>query len=311
MALQKPQRSRVAYRMQPAELRSHATEPATTAWLPRLYCATLFVSAGLLFLVQPMVAKMILPLLGGSPAVWNACMVFFQALLLLGYLYAHMSSTYLPVRRQIILHGLLLALPLVALPIALPQGWLPPVDANPIPWMLGLLCLAVGLPFVVVSTTAPLVQKWFAQTGHPGARDPYFLYAASNAGSMAALLTYPILVEPNLRLLEQSTWWAIGYGGLVTLLFLCAWPVWRRASTNQVQRAEQGRGGETPVRPGWRSYLHWMALAAVPSSLMLGVTTHLSTDIAAVPLLWVMPLGLYLLTFILAFGRSPWWLDKT
>ena len=125
MALQKPQRSRVAYRMQPGETRSRMTEPAATAWLPRLYCITLFAGAGLLFLVQPMVAKMILPLLGGSPAVWNACMVFFQALLLLGYLYAHLSTSYLPVRKQIVLHGLLLALPLVALPIALPQGWLP------------------------------------------------------------------------------------------------------------------------------------------------------------------------------------------
>src|SRR5262249_1567544 len=160
---------------------------------------TLFVSATLLFLVQPMIAKMVLPLLGGTPAVWNTCMVFFQAALLVGYAYAHAITNWFSVRRQVQLHTLLLFIPIVVLPIGV-AGWFPEPERNPIPWLLTLLSVSVGLPFFVLSTSAPLLQKWFANTGHPAGKDPYFLYAASNLGSMLALLAYPTLVEPFLPL---------------------------------------------------------------------------------------------------------------
>jgi hypothetical protein len=273
--------------------------------LPWLFAATLLASATLLFLVQPMVAKMILPLLGGSPAVWNTCMVVFQALLLLGYSYAHLISSWLSPRWQLGVHAVVLFLPLLVLPIALPADWTPPTADSPIPWLLALLGGTVGLPFAVVATSAPLMQKWYAHTGHPGARDPYFLYAASNLGSMAALLGYPLLVEPHFRLMEQSQWWAIGYGLLLGLTLLCAWQVWRRQGTAQPHLPAVNQTLSAAVNPGWSERLHWVALALVPSSLMLGVTNYLSTDIAAIPLLWVIPLGLYLLSFILAFGRLP------
>src|SRR5262249_4099518 len=162
-----------------------------------LFAVTLFVSATLLFLVQPMITKMILPSLGGTPAVWNTCMVFFQAALLAGYAYAHASTGWLGARRQVLLHAVLIFLPFLVLPIGVASGGVSTDDGNPIPWLLALLIVSVGLPFIVLSTSAPLLQKWFARTGHPSAKDPYFLYAASNLGSMLALLGYPIIVEPN------------------------------------------------------------------------------------------------------------------
>src|SRR5215471_3063020 len=161
-----------------------------------LFAVALFTSAALLFIVQPMIAKLVLPLLGGTPAVWNTCMVFFQAMLLIGYAYAHAAPRWLGVRRQAILQVVLLGLPIFVLPLGLPEGWTPPGSANPIPWLLAFLGVAVGLPFFVLSTNTPLLQKWFADSGHTSARDPYFLYAASNLGSILALLSYPILIEP-------------------------------------------------------------------------------------------------------------------
>src|SRR5262245_25787255 len=174
-----------------------------------------------------MVAKAILPLLGGTPAVWNTCMVFFQAALLVGYAYAHASTRVLGVRKQSLLHVLVLLLPLFFLPIAVAEDWVPTGDGNPVWGVLGLLVLSVGLPFFVVSTSAPLVQKWFASTGHPSATDPYFLYGASNLGSMLALLSYPVLVEPTLPLAGQFWWWAIGYGVFVVFMVGCVLAVWR------------------------------------------------------------------------------------
>src|SRR5208282_4455874 len=156
-----------------------------------VFAFTLFCSATLLFLIEPMVGKMMLPLLGGTPAVWNTCMVFFQAALLAGYAYAHAMTTWLGTRRQVLLHTGLIFLPLLVLPIGLVSGWVPPDNSNPIPWLLGLLTVSIGLPFFVLSSSAPLLQKWFANTDHPSAKDPYFLYAASNLGSMLALLSYP------------------------------------------------------------------------------------------------------------------------
>src|SRR5688572_29885318 len=194
-----------------------------------LYSATLFVSAGLTFLVQPMFAKFVLPLVGSTPAVWNASMLFFQTTLLLGYLYAHESTRRLGVRRQTIVHLAILLVPLVVLPIGVPDGWIPPAESNPVLWLLGLLAVAVGLPFFVVSTTAPLLQRWLASTDHPAAGDPYFLYRASNLGSVLGLLGYPLVLEPSLRLDDQGWVWSAGYGLLVVLVLACAVVVWRRS----------------------------------------------------------------------------------
>jgi spermidine synthase len=287
--------------------------------LPLLFATTLFVSATLLFLVQPMVAKMILPLLGGTPAVWNTCMVFFQAALLGGYAYAHATTARLGIRRQVILHAVLLVLAFVALPIST-RNWLPPNESNPIPWLLTLLVVCVGLPFFVLSSTAPLLQKWFVYTGHARARDPYFLYAASNLGSMLALLSYPVLVEPYLPLkpdhwVSQSMLWTAGYGMLVLLLVLCASPVWRNATAIDKERAFEpslAGGDERRLDPGptGLTKLRWVALAFVPSSMMLGATTYITLDIAAFPLLWIIPLALYLLSFILVFAKWPDFLHK-
>jgi hypothetical protein len=280
--------------------------------LPLLFTVTLFVSATLLFLVQPMIAKMVLPLLGGTPAVWNTCMVFFQAVLLAGYSYAHATTAWLGVRRQLLLHLPLLLVPLVVLPLGIRHGWTPPASANPIPWLLLFLTVSVGLPFFVLSTSAPLLQKWFAATGHPAGRDPYFLYAASNLGSMLALLGYPVLVEPFLPLkpdhwLSQSWLWAAGYGVLAVLVGACAWAVWRAPAdaAKKVNAGPQNVKRENFMPPTLRRRVHWVALAFVPSSLMLGVTTYITLDIAAVPLLWIIPLALYLLSFILVFARWP------
>jgi SAM-dependent methyltransferase len=269
-----------------------------------LFTITLFVSALLLFFVQPMFARMVLPMLGGSPSVWNTAMVFYQAMLLLGYSYAHLITRWLPVRRQIVVHTLLLLLPLLVLPIGVPEGWVPPANTNPVWWLLLLLMASVGLPFLVVSTTSPLLQKWFAGSGHRAARDPYFLYAASNAGSMLALLAYPLLAEPFLQLAEQSSLWAVGYGVMMLLIVACATSLWR--VSGQSNAALIASDTTTVVEPIlWKRRLRWILLAAIPSSLMLSVTNYISTDLAPIPLMWVLPLGLYLLTFILVFATRP------
>jgi hypothetical protein len=318
--------------------------------LPLLFAITLFVSALLLFLVQPIIAKMVLPSLGGTPAVWVTCMVFFQAVLLAGYSYAHALTRWLSIRRQVLIHLALLVAPLFVFPLGMASGWVQPGEANPFLWLLALLSLSVGLPFFVLSTSAPLLQKWFAQTGHASARDPYFLYTASNLGSMLALLSYPFLIEPYLplralRWLSQSWLWTFGYGGLMVLLGSCAWVMWRRpqpadpAEQKQappesitVAKKDKGKSGGSPhetrfkkkdkqvrqppppeaadleralTTSPWLTRLHWIALAFVPSSLMLGVTTYITMDIAAIPLLWLVPLSLYLLSFILVFARWP------
>jgi hypothetical protein len=276
--------------------------------LPLLFAVTLFLGAALLFWVQPMFARLVLPLLGGTPAVWNTCMVFFQAALLLGYGYAHLTTAYLGVRRQALLHLGLILLPLAVLPIAVPEGLGQHLDyAHPALGLLLLLLLGVGLPFFVVATTAPLLQRWFAATGHGLARDPYFLYAASNLGSMVGLLSYPFLLEPLLPLDEQSNLWTYGYGALVLGSLACAGCVvrgaWRVAGGEQQPPLATRQPPPAGPPPSAFTRFRWVALAFVPSSLMLSVTTYLTTDVAPMPLLWVLPLALYLLTFILAFAR--------
>jgi hypothetical protein len=317
-----------------------------------LFAATLFVSAFLLFLVQPMIGKMVLPSLGGTPQVWATCMVFYQADLLLGYTYAHVVSTRLPVRRQLLLQCALLFLVFLFMPFTL-GDWQPPTESTPVFAVLGLLSLMVGIPFLVVATSAPLLQRWFVYTGHPAGKDPYFLYGASNLGSMLALLLYPIVVEPLFGLqaasfdLATQTWlWAAVFGLLIVLMLVCAATVWMAPPA--VALAGVGNASPLPAEPGpapapepvptaiqaprrsWKGRrsapaavvapaakpaaptevtalrrLRWIGLAFVPSSLMLGVTTYLTTDIAAIPLLLIIPLALYLLTFILVFMRWP------
>ncbi|HEV2145908.1 MAG TPA: fused MFS/spermidine synthase [Longimicrobiaceae bacterium] len=266
------------------------------------YAAAIFAGAFLLFLVQPMFGKMVLPLLGGSPAVWNTCMLFFQAALLGGYLYAHLTTRWLGVRRQAALHLALVLAAGLALPLSVGSA-APPGGGAPIPWLLALLLGTVGLPFLVLAATSPMLQRWFAESGSPAARNPYWLYAASNLGSLLALLSYPFLLEPRLRLAEQSWVWAAGYAGLVLLLAACAFLVRHAPSTGTAARARAGAPDAAPV--SLRDRATWVALAFLPSSLLLGVTTYLTTDLASAPLLWVLPLALYLLTFTLVFAERP------
>jgi hypothetical protein len=390
-----------------------------------LFTITLFASATLLFLVEPMVAKMLLPKFGGTPAVWATCMVFFQTALLAGYAYAHAATKYMSLRQQIVAQiGLLTAAVLVLPLLRLSVNWEPPGDAHPAPWVLLILTGAIGLPFFVMSTSAPLLQKWFSETGHPSAKDPYFLYAASNVGSMATLLLYPFLVEPELTIPWQNYVWMAGYVALLGATLWCGYLVWfspaaRKAAkkvrvletvpaaatekapqlvaagetaivakkdasaetdtvplsdekkieepaANGAAEEEEEEGADESVaitaeapaggkrkkrKGGWReaitrkpaikptltseqvtaqqppprepepaprplppttdpdrpsvwTQLHWIALAFVPSSLFIGVTTYMTTDIASLPLLWIIPLALYLLTFIIVFSQT-------
>jgi hypothetical protein len=265
-----------------------------------LVTASLFLSAGLMFTVELMVAKMVLPNLGGAPAVWSTCLLFFQAVLLLGYTYAHVMARRLTTRMQVMVHvGLLIPLAAMILPIGLGSGTPTPEDW-PVLWLLVHLATGVGLPVFVISATSPLLQSWFSRLDHPAAEDPYFLYAGSNVGSLLGLILYPFLVEPNLSLSLQALIWSLAFAGLAVLVALCG------LLTMQATASGCSRVVTEAFRASnlW-DRLRWTALAFIPSSMLLGVTSHITSDIAAVPLLWVIPLALYLLTFILAFARRP------
>ena len=262
-----------------------------------LFALTILTGSFLLFLVQPLVARMALPRLGGAPNVWNSAMLVYQALLLGGYAYAHALSR-LPVGRQALIHVALLIAAAFTLPIALPAID-PPAAGNEALWVPWLFVLTIGPLFFVVSAQAPLMQQWFA--GHRQAGDPYPLYAASNLGSFAGLLAYPLLVEPLLPLGAQSRAWAAGYGVLIVLVALAG--LTRRDAPAPNTAAMAAEAVPAPA-PGVRRILLWLALSAVPSGLMLSTTTHLTTDIFAMPLLWVIPLGLYLLSFSIAFAAN-------
>jgi hypothetical protein len=270
-----------------------------------LFMVTIFLSSFLVFSVQPMFAKMVLPLLGGSPGVWNTAMLFFQIVLLIGYIYAHLTTRLLGVRRQAWFHVTIMTIVLLTLPIIVASGWTPPVEGTPVPWLIGLFAVSVGLPFFAVATNAPLLQRWFSHTGHSAAADPYFLYGASNLGSILALLSYPFLIEPLFKSQEQSSAWTGGYAVLVGLIVVCGVSLWRRYSpASPCVMSPPQETAEPQV--SWPRRLHWLALAMVPSSLLLGVTMHITTDVASIPLLWVLPLTLYLLTFVIVFARRPW-----
>ncbi|MEO6221629.1 MAG: hypothetical protein ABIP90_00160, partial [Vicinamibacterales bacterium] len=271
-----------------------------------LFSTTLFVGAFLLFLVEPIVARTILPILGGAPMVWNGCVLFFQCALLAGYAYAHAAGTWLGPRWSPWIYVALLLAPFAFLPFAITPESVP-AGGHPLGWLFVALLGSIGAPFFVLASGTSAMQMAYAQTGPAARRDPYFLYVASNAGSLLGLVCYPILVEPALSLKDQSRLWTMGYGAWVVLAIVCVVTAQRLARTHGpashsgVPASER----EPRVTPGRRA--RWAALAAVPSSLMLGVTGYLTTDIASFPLLWVVPLALYLLTFILAFARGAYW----
>jgi spermidine synthase/lipoprotein signal peptidase len=256
-----------------------------------LFLLTVLTGSFLLFLTQPMIARMALPRMGGAPAVWNSAMLVYQGLLLAGYAYAHFLTRLRP-RRQAGLHLALFAVAALWLPIGV-SGAVLPADAVPALWAPWFLASSIGPLFFIVSAQAPLMQRWYALEGARG--DPYPLYAASNLGSFAGLLSYPLLVEPLLTLHQQSLLWSAGYLLLVMMVVACALTVPAAA----VEAMPKAAG----PAPSWRRLLHWVALAAVPSGLMLSTTTHLTTDIVAVPLLWALPLALYLLSFVIAFAH--------
>ena len=280
-----------------------------------VFTVCLFASAFLLFLVEPMVAKMVLPLVGGTSAVWATSVLFFQTVLLIGYGYSHWLAMRLQWRWQALLHGLLLLAPLLVLPIHLIPAWNPPTSGSPALWLVLLLSVTVGLPFLVLSTTSPLIQHWFSRTGHAHAQDPYFLYRASNLGSALGLLSYPALIEPHLGLHAQADMWRAGYIAFIVLSVLCLAAVaWSRSSginapssTPTLPLAEEGE-------ITWRRRMRWVLLAAVPSTWMLAVTSYFTTVIRPIPLLWVIPLALYLFSFAVVFARRPlvsrYWLNR-
>jgi SAM-dependent methyltransferase len=262
-----------------------------------LFVGTMFLSAFLLFAIQPLFAKMVLPVLGGSSSVWAVALCFFQAALLAGYCYAHLLTRFVSTSRTGFAHLALALLALLALPIGLPAGWSTPPPAEPYIWQLELFTVAIGLPFLVVAANAPLLQVWFSRSGHPHARDPYFLYAASNLGSLVALLSYPFVLEPAFGLTALTRYWTILYVVLVVAIGACFALV--RANPGATVRSSPASPDEKAV--AWRDRFGWCGLALVPAALLTAFTTHLATDIASAPLLWVVPLALYLSTFVLAF----------
>jgi hypothetical protein len=269
------------------------------------FVAAIFLSAALLFQIEPMFAKMALPRLGGSPSVWSVAMVFFQTMLLAGYVYAHLLTRYAAGRMSILIHLVVMGLAASTLPLAIGAGRAP-AEGQAF-WLIGLFATSIGLPFFALAANGPLLQAWFARTDHPDAADPYFLYAASNIGSFIALLSYPTVVEPFIPLSVQTGLWSFGFYLLMALIAAGGALAWlRHAAANR----GAGAGAATEpaaaaASPSWRDRLIWCALAAVPSGLLLAVTAHISTDVAAVPLLWVLPLALYLLTFVIVFQRRP------
>jgi hypothetical protein len=271
-----------------------------------VFTASIFVSAALLFAVQPMFTKMVLPRLGGAPGVWSVAMVFFQACLLAGYGYAHLLTKYAPGRRSVIIHVGLMVVACFWLPLSIASSWGRPPVVGEAFWLLGLFAVSIGPPFFALAANAPLLQAWFARTDHPSANDPYFLYAASNIGSFLALLSYPILVEPLITLTTQTWLWAAGFIVLILLIAGCGYLLWQspdKAPAAAPATATSGTAEAAP--PTWADVVRWVFLAAVPSGLLVAVTAHISTDVAAVPLLWVIPLALYLLTFVIVFSRQP------
>jgi hypothetical protein len=267
-----------------------------------VYTATIFCSAVLLFSVQPLFTKMVLPQLGGSPGVWSVAMVFFQSLLLAGYAYAHLITQSRSRKFAVGIHIAVLLAAMLTLPLSVAAGWGNPPESGSALWLLGLFTISIGLPFFAISASSPLLQAWFVGTGHPSGHDPYFLYASSNIGSFLALISYPLLIEPNLSLHVQTQSWTWGFALLTGLIAVCGVLLLR---SDEPTTDKGSVADETRSKPSWLQRLRWVVLSAVPSGLLVAVTAHISTDVAAAPLLWVVPLSLYLLTWVLVFQTRP------
>src|ERR1700723_4292688 len=250
-----------------------------------VYTSAIFVSALLLFSVQPLFTKMVLPRLGGSPAVWSVAMVFFQSVLLGGYAYAHYLMQVRNRMIPVIIHLVLLVVALATLPLSIASGWGEPPSSGYALWLLGLFAVSIGLPFFALAANNPLLQAWFVRTGHPDGPDPYFLYASSNIGSFLALLAYPVLLEPLFTLRTQNLIWTGGYGLLIVLIAARGVLLVRSPASVAVDVLAEDTGAAAPA---WILRARWIFLAAVPSGLLIAVTAHISTDIAAAPLLWVL-----------------------
>jgi SAM-dependent methyltransferase len=263
-----------------------------------LFAATILLSAFLLFQVQPLIAKLILPWFGGSAAVWTSCMLFFQMALLGGYAYAHWVNGQ-PGRRQTWIHVALLALSFLSLPILPSAWWKPHGVEDPLLRILGLLAATVGLPYFLLASTSPLLQSWYSRSN--GGAMPYRFFALSNAGSMLGLLTYPILIEPYLTSGQQAWMWSISYAAFV---LVCGTVAWRARDSHAIHETASNAPAAAPE---WSERFVWMGLAACASALLLAVTNHLTQNIAAIPFLWVLPLSLYLLSFILCFDSDRWY----
>lgn len=269
----------------------------TTTLVPVLFTVTIFLSASLLFFVQPLFTKIVLPHIGGAAAVWTTAMLFFQTTLIAGYVYAHVLTRTLSVKAQIAVHLALWALALTFLPLAVAEGWRYDPQGSTAWQTLVLFAMGVGLPFAVLSANAPLIQSWYAQTGGPSAEDPYFLYGASNLGSLIALLAFPLAAEPLFGANGIGLGWSWGFVALGAALLASGWAARHGSST--------ASHGTADAAPGKLQMLRWLVLAFVPSSLMLAVTSKISTDVGSIPLVWVIPLSLYLLTFVLTFTNRP------
>ncbi len=265
-----------------------------------IYAGTIFIGAFLLFQIQPMIAKMILPWFGGSAAVWITCMLFFQTWLLAGYIYAHMVVRYLKPRIQILTHAGLLCASLLILPIVPAAGWKPTGSEAPILRILGLLTVSVGLPYFLLSTTSPLLQAWYSRRYK--AALPYRLFALSNLASLLGLLAYPFLVEPNITIRQQSTGWSAAYAVFVLIAIATAW-ISRHVTADDVCPVSDQAAADSPEcrPPSFMEKLLWLVFAACASTMLLAVTNHLTQNVTSIPFLWILPLTLYLLSFILCF----------
>jgi spermidine synthase len=282
---------------------SPALPKTSTRFVPILFTITIFISASLLFFVQPLFTRIVLPSIGGASAVWTTAMLFFQSVLIAGYFYAHLTTRYLPVRWQMGLHLALWAIALWFLPLALPDEIRFDTNISPALHTLILYALGVGMPFVVLSANAPLIQSWYGRSGGPSADDPYFLYGASNLGSLISLLAFPLIAEPLFGISAIGKGWAVGFVILGGLLLACVLVPKAGAAAAAAEPTLAANG--PAAKPRLRDFATWALLAFIPSSLMLGVTSKISTDLGSFPLVWVIPLALYLLTFVITFTSRP------
>ena len=284
---------------------SHLTH-RTGVLLPIIFTLTIFVSASLLFFVQPLFAKLVLPHIGGAPAVWTTAMLFFQTVLLAGYIYAHILSHYVPLRWQLPIHLCFWSIALMFLPLSISADWVYDPQASTTWQTLSLFALGVGVPFGMLSANAPLLQSWYAKSSGPSAQDPYFLYGSSNVGSLLALMAFPLVAEPLLGARAIGTGWAVLFvifgAGLAASGLL--------AQRHPATPTKDAKASHTSAPVTFRQITVWIFLAFVPSSLMLAITTKVSTDMGSLPLIWAIPLSLYILSFVVTFTNRPWVSDR-